>query len=111
MTYRFVGVYALIGKTLFNRFGQQVTMTEDEFKYALTGRIALITEEQWDDIGFTEQEISLYSQPSSLHKAPDAFIQKRNLAHEVFRSNRESLKAGTLVPVADAVDDNDGDLI
>ncbi len=69
--YRFVGAYCEIGvdgsEAKLETFGQKVELSDELAKDVIgtdaAGGAAIVPEAMFDEIGFTEQELSLYSNP------------------------------------------------
>jgi hypothetical protein len=95
-TYYFVGSYCEIdgGRIKLERFGQRIDLPEDLATTVILGGGAILPEADFESLGFTEQEISLYAYPGQQATAPEAFLKKRSQAHVAFCGLRESLGAG-----------------
>jgi hypothetical protein len=80
--YRFVGTYCEIWDTefKFTRFGQKVEMPDALAKEAKTQGAALVPEDQFSTIGFSEDELKAYRDHSAHRNAPESFLNKRSAA-------------------------------
>lgn len=79
--YRFIGTETIIGDHRLTRLGEAIELTEEEAANVLgpTGA-PLLTEEAFESIGFTEQELSIYAFPGQRVDAPEAFTDKMSVA-------------------------------
>jgi hypothetical protein len=94
--YRFVGSYCEIdgGRIKLERFGQQVELPDAVAEVVVKGGGAIIPETEFESLGFTEQELSLYAYPGQQDGAPEAFAVKRHAAHVAFHDHHKSLTEG-----------------
>ena len=85
-TYNFVGSYCEIdgGRIKLEKFGQRIDLPEDLAAVVIKGGGAILPEAEFESLGFTEQEISLYAYPGQQASAPEAFLAKRTQAHAAF---------------------------
>lgn len=85
-TYHFVGSYCEIdnGRIKLERFGQRIELPENVAETVIRGGGAILPEADFNAIGFTEQEISLYAYPGQQATAPEVFQRKRAEAHRKF---------------------------
>jgi hypothetical protein len=60
MDYFFVGSESDLDGKKLSRLGQKITLTDEVAKIAVLGCVALLPAETFEEIGFTEQELSLY---------------------------------------------------
>ncbi len=60
MDYFYVGSESDLDGKKLSRLGQKITLTDDVAKIAVLGGVALLPAEQFEALGFTEQELSLY---------------------------------------------------
>jgi len=74
--FRFVGTSAEIGDRKLTRLGEEIALSSDDAKNAIEGGAALLPEDSFAQVGFTEQEISLYACPGQRIDAPEAFMAK-----------------------------------
>ena len=85
-TYRFIGDAALIhlaGRDIeLTELGQKVDLTEDEAKTA--ARIPLLSDTDFESIGFTADEIKAYRNAALKHQAPADFQKKMQAAVDLF---------------------------
>lgn len=107
-TYVFVGVKSLIGDREFSEFGQRAQFTEAQYEQAVKGGAAFIEEVSFKKIGFTVEEIAAYGSIAKRSLAPKGFLEKVEIAVQVFRDTRKLLREGRLV-VEPAVADSAGD--
>jgi hypothetical protein len=61
--YRFVGRDSMVGRIHMVRFGQRYQMPEDVAKAAIKGGCALIPEEDFNALGFTDEDMKIWSDP------------------------------------------------
>lgn len=73
--YRFVGTEFTIGNRKFTRLGDLVEMTPEQRRDA-GPRAPLVHDALFQQIGFTEQELSLYAYPAQRVDSPAAFQAK-----------------------------------
>lgn len=85
-TYRFVGSYCEIdgGRIKLERFGQRIELPDEVAETVIRGGGAILPEADFESLGFTEQEISLYAYPGQQIGAPEAFTRKQQEAHRAF---------------------------
>jgi len=80
-SYRFLGTLTNIGEQKLTKFGQPVELTDEMARDVIgtldSGGGAILPEHDFRQIGFTEQELSLYSDPHSHHQANAAFHEKK----------------------------------
>ena len=79
---RFVGTMVGIGELAYT-FGEKLSVG-DNFN---PGRIALITEEEWDSVGMTDAEVSHYFSPMFAGELPPQIAEKVEMARNIFRNN------------------------
>lgn len=101
MVYRFVGAESTVGNLTMRRFGQRFNMQEKVAETCIKGGCALIPEEEFNAIGFTEEDMKVWSDPmvrdgdvpSKKEEAErkSAFITKRAMARERFVEIRHAL--------------------
>ncbi|MDE2103019.1 MAG: hypothetical protein KGL39_37590 [Patescibacteria group bacterium] len=93
--YRFVGSYCEIdgGRIKLERFGQQIELSDEVAEVVVKGGGAIIPEAEFEQIGFTEQELSLYAYPGQQSGAPEAWITKRKAAHLAYHNHRQQKEA------------------
>lgn len=91
--YRFVGSHSEMGDKKLTKFGQTIELSESEGPLAIGTHNApgppLLPAEEFDAIGFTEQELSLYSDPYTHSVANEAFQAKKRKALERLHEMRE----------------------
>lgn len=80
--FRYLGnaVSYIGGDIVLQRFGQPIELDEQLAFDAMAGGCALIPDEQFQEIGFSNQELELYAEPGSDWAAPESFKQKRKEA-------------------------------
>lgn len=71
--YFFVGTEAEVDGVRLLELGQEINLTpaQEAQVFASATRPALVPESRWEDIGFTEQELSLYKWPGNRPAAKD----------------------------------------
>lgn len=97
-TYRFVGAVSYVGDTLFDRLGQRAQFTPEQFQQVMKGGAAFIPEQDFQRLGFTQQEIMLYGSTGAFPEPPADFVDKRSRARELaqaLRSQQDVPDAGT----------------
>lgn len=94
--YFFVGSYCEIdgGRIKLERFGQRIELPDEVAETVVKGGGAILPEAKFQEIGFTEQELSLYAYPGQRAGAPEVFNQKVAAAHREFCLYREQVKNG-----------------
>jgi len=92
--YRFVGSYCEIdgGRIKLERFGQQIELPDEVAEIVVKGGGAIIPEADFEKLGFTEQELSLYAFPGQQVGAPDAFTVKHHAAHVAFHDHKQAVE-------------------
>lgn len=101
MVYRFVGTESHVGPTTMRRFGQRFNMSEEVAKTVIKGGCALIPEDQFNALGFTEEDMKVWSDPMVQdgdipNKRDEAqrkmeFLRKRKEARAIYIALRHSL--------------------
>lgn len=81
MRFRFVGNESTIGNVRLCTFGQLVDLDAKTAHSAITGRIGLVPDEDFEVLGFTEEELTNYAEPESHFSADAVFMVKRKQAH------------------------------
>jgi hypothetical protein len=100
-TYRFCGSFTEVGDLRLEKFGQAAEFSDALASDAILGGGCIIPSADFDKIAFTEQELSLYSNPSSHGDANQAFQNKKKRAVMVCHDLRVRLQAGEpLKPVS-----------
>ena len=61
-------------------YGQRVELTEDQARDAIRGRVALLTEEEFDALLHTPEELKKYARFESHLHAPPEFLDRRSKA-------------------------------
>lgn len=86
--YRFVGTESNVGAIKMRRFGQRFQMAEDMAKSAILGGAALIPEEDFKAIGFTDEDMKVWSDPmvNDDHVPSDKGEAARKMEYLVKRS-------------------------
>ena len=74
-TYRFVGTEMVIGDIHLTKFGEVVELTDAE-RAACGPNVPLVHDDLFDEVGFTDQELSLYAYPGQRIDAPEAVNTK-----------------------------------
>lgn len=88
--YRFVGSACMVGDIEFDQLGQRAQFTP-ELWHDICGAnctgagAAFISEEDFQDIGFTQEEIDLYGLAGGFAEPSPEFVAKRDRAHELVR--------------------------
>jgi hypothetical protein len=101
MTFRFIGTEAEISGSKLTSLGQPVEMDTAEANVIIlgggigqgfAGAIALLPEEQFAEVGFTEAEIAKYAYPGARINAPEEFTAKYRAALIALHEYRMSIK-------------------
>jgi hypothetical protein len=91
-SYRFVGTRAEIHNTppggkeqgyILTRFGQLVELPDDLAKHAIAEGVALIKPSDFDEIGFTPDELKKFANPDTHVRATDSFKAKKRQSWDV----------------------------
>lgn len=100
---RFIGLESQIGVTKLNRFGQRFEVAEELFDDARKGGVALLDEDDFNNLEFSPREISIWGSPFiSEHDMPAdeveakeklAFFEKKRTAIDLFIAQRHTLLA------------------
>ncbi|CAB4130888.1 hypothetical protein UFOVP130_42 [uncultured Caudovirales phage] len=92
--FRFVGSYCEIdgGRIKLEQFGQRVELPDNVAEIVVRGNGAIIPEDQFTAIGFTDQELVDYAFPGQRAGAPEEFRERVKAAHIAFHDYRQSLE-------------------
>ncbi len=93
MLYRFVGRSSEVGEMQFRHVGEQAEFTEELYTQVLLGGAAFITEEEFESIGFSANELSGLRQNTDLENEPE-LAEKLHRARLKFIESRELAMAG-----------------
>jgi hypothetical protein len=92
-TYRFLGLSTEIGEIKLTKFGQAIELPDELARQVIgsheSGGAAILPNTEFEELGFTEQELSLYASPISHGQANESFHGKKKkglLAVHEFRS-------------------------
>jgi hypothetical protein len=91
LVYRNVGDYSEVCGHKLNRFGQSVDLTDEQADEAIVGGAELLPEADFNDCGFTADELKKYPNPLKRMKAPEEFIEKYREARAKVAARREEL--------------------
>lgn len=102
--FRFVGAETIIGNTKLDRFGMRVNLDEKFAKIAVAGGAALLSEENFNSIGFDDQDLKVWADPfidlasytpvdNKEAKSLANFIEKRRKAQQMFVEQRQAVLA------------------
>ena len=89
--YRNVGDYSEVFGHKLNRFGQPVELTDGQADEAIEGGAELLSDADFDECGFTADELKRYPNPLKRMKAPEEFIEKYRAARAKVAAHREEL--------------------
>jgi hypothetical protein len=92
--YRFCGAFTEVGEVQLKKFGQSIAFSDEMAADVILGGGCIVPAADFDMIAFTEQELSLYSDPLSHEQANAAFHAKKKRAQLVCHEIRERLRAG-----------------
>ena len=85
--FRFVGSECEIGGVRLDRFGQRVELDLDFAPVAIRGGAALLTQEQFHSLGFSEEDLKVWGSPFiDLNEVPANPVEAKNKA--VFLAKR-----------------------
>lgn len=97
--FRFVGSECEIGQVRLDRFGQRVELESDFVSIAISGGAALLTQEQFHSLGFSEDDLKIWGSPFiDLNEVPAdpveakskaVFLVKRAKAQQLYCSIRD----------------------
>ena len=90
----FVGARTELPNLKLERFGQAVELPEAAAENIIAGGGALLPKDDFDALGFTEQEVSLYAYPAPRAQAPQVFHVKYSEAIARFAELHETIKSG-----------------
>jgi hypothetical protein len=98
-TYFYAGTFTEIGGVAeglaaLHKFGQSIELSDELAVDVILGGGTIVPKASWDSIGFTEQEISLYSNVYTHATAPAAFLTKKRKAVLACHALRLSLQSG-----------------
>ena len=95
MTYRFVGSNSDIGDSIrLIRFGQSVELSDEQARNAVLGGCALVPDEAFTEIGFTNAELTSFASVGSHERAPADFLDRKKRALLAAHELRERLEGG-----------------
>lgn len=104
---RYVGSsFTEIGDREFDTVGQRAVFSEKVFRTVILGGGTFITEEQFNRIGFTHDELSRHGASGDRFNPPASFCQKLEVAQSIFRDMLYQLSQNgqkTLAELSDAV--------
>src|ERR1035441_2436286 len=103
--YRFVGSYCEIGGVRLERFGQAVDLSDEVAETAVKGGAAIIPECDFQKLGFTEQEVSLYAYPGQREGAPEVVMSKIKASWVAFHAHHRLVNGEIVAPVAPEQDE------
>lgn len=87
--YCFVGAESEIGGVAkLSRIGQTIALSDDAARNAIVGGCAIIPQESFNEIGFTQEELKKYGTQSGRIDAPEDFNAKVALGLELFHRIR-----------------------
>lgn len=95
MRYRFLGTECSVldrGIKL-DRFGQAVDVDEDLARIMILGNAAIIPEKDFQEIGFTAEELSRFALVWTHSEAPESFLAKKRAALIRYTEIRQALVA------------------
>jgi hypothetical protein len=85
MQFRYVGRESYIGEQKLDKLGQAITLDAETAQVAKEGNALLLTEEQFESVGFTADELRTYADPGSWPDATPEFREKLKLARALAR--------------------------
>lgn len=92
--YRFVGsACAIWGVAELSKFGQRIELLDEVAENVILGGAALITEEDFNVIGFSTDELTDFAFPGQRVNAPEDFKARETAAVLVFQNRRHDLQA------------------
>jgi len=97
---RFIGTQSNIGQLALRYFGQQCELRPDQFRDAVLGNCALISEDDFEACGFTPEEMKSYARPVNRRGAGGDFNRKLAAARKALFESREILSGRRKAPLA-----------
>lgn len=91
--YRFVGVNTKIGDREFTTFGSVASFTDDQFKEVARGGAAFITEDEFEALGISEEELEKYTSINYFGAIPEDLRERFEKGRDIYRSFVLSLAA------------------
>ena len=92
--YRFFGTLTEVGELRLIKFGQMAEFTDKEASNVILGGGCIVPADHPAAKEFTDQELSLYSNPNSHGDANRAFQDKKKRVQAVWFELRAKLEAG-----------------
>ena len=103
MTYYFVGTHTVVAhidpnshavgaRVILDKLGATVEANEDEATDWMRGGAALLTEDEFKGIGFTEDELKTYDYPGKQVNAPQDFKDKQKKAWSIYGEKWQALR-------------------
>lgn len=80
------------GYPALRNFGQVIELPDQLAKEAVLGGAALIPVDQFDAVGFTEQELRKFATPGARRQATEEFAHKQHAALLALHEYREGLE-------------------
>jgi hypothetical protein len=94
-TYRFTGAEATVGRVELRHWGQRIELDEPAVQNAWSGGAALITQEEYSEIGFTAAQEKRYAMPAA-HLEPDPeFAAMKQRAQQLAAAHVAAARAET----------------
>lgn len=82
-----------VGEREFDAIGQVAVFSESLFADVVNGGAAFITDKDFQNLGFTQEELAAYGSAEGRDIAPASFSQKVERAQQVFRDTRALLSS------------------
>lgn len=86
-TYVYVGARTEIGGVVLDKIGQLISLTPESYS-GMCHKVALLTEDEFKSIGFTDVELSKFGKMGRRAVSPESFRAKVAQAQELYRSKR-----------------------
>lgn len=94
-TYVFCGSQSVIGNVVeMKRFGQRVDLDDQIAQEAIAGGCPLLVAEEFDAIGFSDEELKKYGDVHARASAPSEFVEKARLAWVRISEIRSDIERG-----------------
>lgn len=99
--YKYFGAHCSIGDRDLKKLGQEISLSDEAALNVAAGNGMILPAVIYDTLDITEQEESLYPRPAAAHKAPHAFIVKRDKALAAFHEYWDPLLEAEVLAVHD----------
>lgn len=104
------GGCSTVGDREFDAVGQRAVFSERSFCEVVLGNAPFITEEDFNKVGFTADELSLHGPSGARVDPPQSFNDKLGMAQQMFRDMRARVESEVSAVLAEALDAGAGEL-